>query len=347
VSNDLDNQVDVAALGVVTLANELVQVVIVPAKGCDVYELRDQKSGIDVLAKTRLMLADVQPQRFWRNSSEAWLSQYVGGWQLILPNGGAAAVVDGAEWGFHGEACMLRWTVEELSSATLRASVRLTSAPLRVERVFELRGSTLRLTERVTNESNNPTSFMWSQHPAFGAPFLDASCLISVGASEVVADDEAPGTTMAPGSVHQWPEVTAISGEPVRLDVMPAAGSGEACLAYLADFESAYFAITNPSLQLGVAMAWPLDVFPFAWYWIEAGASKGFPWFGDHYTLAVEPASSIPAQGMGVLEEKGGTPFQLGARENIEAEFEVTIFHDHRHVARVLRGGTIEFESQQ
>lgn len=326
------------------LANEFITVVILPDKGCDVFELRDQRSGIDVLAKTRLTSADVQPQHHWGNSVEAWLSQYIGGWQLILPNGGAPAAVNGVEWGFHGEACMLRWTVEELSSATLQASVRLTCAPLRVKRNFELDGGTLRLTEQVTNESSEACEFMWSQHPAFGAPFIDEDCLIYIDAAKIVADDQAPGTTMAPGTVHQWPAVTSITGDTKRLDVMPAQRSGEACLAYLSDFRSGSFAITNPRLELGVAMSWPLEVFPHAWYWIEAGATKGFPWFGEHYTLAVEPATSVPAQGMEVLQEKGGTPLRLGARESVEAELEMTLFHDHRRATRVLRGGAIEFE---
>ncbi len=345
MSTQTHSPVDVTPHGAVTLANEKIEVVILPEKGCDVFELRERRSGIDVLAKTRLSLADVQTHRFWRSSSEAWLSQYVGGWQLILPNGGAAAVVGGVEWGFHGEACTLRWTVEELSSATLRASLKLTNVPLSVNRSFELRGNTLKLVERIRNESSEGLSFMWSHHPAFGGPFIDSTCLISVDAAEVVADDLSPGTTMAPGSVHQWPRVTAANGESKRLDEVPGRGSGEACLAYLSDFQTGFFAITNPGLELGVAMRWPLEIFPHAWYWIEAGASKGFPWFGDHYTVAVEPATSVPAQGMGVLEEKGGSPFYLDAKESIEAEFEMTIFNDHRRVTRVTPGGGIEFES--
>lgn len=330
---------------IVTLENEHVSVVILPRKGCDVYELRDVPSGIDLLAKTRLGLADLQTHRHSKDSTEAWLSQYLGGWQLILPNGGSAAVVDGVEWGFHGEACLLRWKVEELSSATLQASVRLTCAPIFVRRKFELIGRTLRLHEQVTNESGRKQSLMWAQHPAFGAPFLDESCVVSTGASTLIADDVSPGTILAPGSRHQWPYATGVNGKSVKLDAVPGAGSGVACLAYLSEFSSGYFAITNPKLKLGVAFRWPTEIFPIAWYWIEAGAAEGFPWFGEHYTLAVEPATSAPAQGMNVLTRKGGVPLVLESGEDVEATFEVTIFQDVRRVLNVSAGGAIEFGS--
>jgi len=77
------------------LDNGIIQVVVLPDKGCDVFELRDKESDIDLLAKTRLNLSDLQTHGYWSNSIEAWLSQYLGGWQLILPNGGNAALVDG------------------------------------------------------------------------------------------------------------------------------------------------------------------------------------------------------------------------------------------------------------
>jgi hypothetical protein len=331
----------------VTLENETVRVVILPDKGCDVYELRDVHSGIDVLAKTRLGLADLQTQKHSKDSTEAWLSQYLGGWQLILPNGGGAAIVDGVEWGFHGEACVLRWNVEELPSATLQASVRLTCAPIFVRRRFELSGRTLILREHVTNESERTQSLMWAQHPAFGAPFLDESCEVSTGASVLTADDVSPGTFLTPGSKHPWPNGIASSGTRVKVDEVPGARSGVACLAYLSEFSSGYFAITNPNLGLGVAFRWPTEIFPVAWYWIEAGAAEGFPWFGDHYTLAIEPATSAPAQGMNELIKKGGAPLVIEPGETVEATFEVTLFHDARRVVKVGADGAVDFESRE
>jgi hypothetical protein len=328
---------------IVTLETELLQVAVLPDKGCDIYELRDVASGIDVLAKTRLGLSDLQPFGYASNSAEAWLSQYLGGWQLVLPNGGAPAQVNGAEWGFHGEACVLGWNVDELSATAMTASVRLLRAPLFVRRRLEVSGSTLIVRESVTNESASPIDVMWTHHPAFGAPFLDGGCTVSTGAKTITADDETPGTVLAAGSVHTWPSAQGSDGAVVRLDEVAEAGSGVAHLAYLSEFESGFFAITNPRPRLGVAFRWPTDVFPCAWYWVEAGASKGFPWHGSHYSFAIEPATSAPGQGIGNLRAKGGTPMTLAPDEEREVELEVTLFHDDRRVVGVDAGGAVEF----
>jgi hypothetical protein len=327
----------------VSLESELLQVVVLPAKGCDIYSLRDVASGIDVLAKTRLGLADLQPAGYASSSAEAWLSQYLGGWQLVLPNGGAAAQVQGAEWGFHGEACVLRWSVDEQSAASMAASVRLLRAPLLVRRWLDVKGATLTVRESVTNESASAIDVMWTHHPAFGAPFLDGRCIVSTGARTITADDETPGTVLAAGSVHKWPSAQGSDGAMVRLDEVAASGSGVAHLAYLSEFDSGFFAITNPQLRLGVAFRWPIEVFPCAWYWVEAGASKGFPWYGSYYTLAVEPATSWPGQGIANLRAKGGVPLTLAPDEECEVELEVTLFHDDRRVVGVDPGGAIEF----
>jgi hypothetical protein len=327
----------------VSLETELLQVTVLPDKGCDIYSLRDVASGIDVLAKTRLGLFDLQPGMHATNSVEAWLSQDLGGWQLVLPNGGAPALIDGAEWGFHGEACQLGWNIEEVSAASMTASVRLLRAPLMVRRQLDVTGSTLTVRESVTNESARAIDVMWTHHPAFGAPFLDDGCVVSTGARTITADDETPGTALAAGSVHTWPTAHGSDGAVVRLDEVAAAGSGVAHLAYLSEFDAGFFAITNPQLRLGVAFRWPIEVFPCAWYWVEAGASKGFPWYGGHYSLAVEPATSAPGQGIANLRAKGGSPLTLAPYEQREVEIDVTIFHDDRRVVGVDAGGAVEF----
>jgi Domain of unknown function (DUF4432) len=328
---------------VITLDTGELQVSVLPGKGCDIYVLRDLASGIDVLAKTRIGLSDLQAAAYAGNSAEAWLSHYLGGWQLILPNGGAAASVHGAEWGFHGEASQLRWTVDSASAGLLEASVRLLRAPLRVRRRLEVHGATLRIVDTVLNESSHDIDVMWGHHPAFGSPFLDESCIVSCGASVITADDEAPGTLLSAGSAHTWPTAVSAAGQELDLSMVPAARAGVAHLAYLSEFHAGFFAVTNPRLKLGVALRWPLTVFPCAWYWVEAGASAGFPWYGDHYTLAVEPATSWPARGMANLKDSGGDALTLAGSKEVQTEVEVTLFHDDRCVSAVGPGGAVSF----
>jgi hypothetical protein len=329
----------------IVLRNSELAVVLLPGKGCDIYCLTDLATGVDVLAKTRLTPADVARMPYARTSADAWLAQYLGGWQLILPNGGAPSEVRGTEWGFHGEACLLPWSVEATSGTSAVATVRLLHAPLHVRRIFELAGRTLRLTETVRNESSLAVEVMWAHHPAFGAPFLDENCVVATGARRFSADDEAPGTELQPGSVHDWPRAVSAAGAAVRLDRVSPSGSGAAHLGYLSDFRAGFFAISNPVLKLGVAVRWPLETFPQAWYWAEAGAAQDFPWFGDFYTLAIEPSTSAPAQGIATLRGKGGQPLVLPGGEERTVELETTLFLAGPEVINVGPAGDVRFAS--
>jgi hypothetical protein len=78
-------------------------------------------------------------------------------------------------------------------------------------------------------------------------------------------------------------------------------------MAYLGDFAEGWYAVTNPDLGFGVAVVWPADVLPYAWLWEELHASSGYPWYSEAYTLALEPASSVPGQGLAHVVASGGS----------------------------------------
>ena len=56
-----------------------------------------------------------------------WLSEYRGGWQLLVPNAGAGCVVDGIPLPFHGEWSRTTVDIVDASSTevTMRAGTRL------------------------------------------------------------------------------------------------------------------------------------------------------------------------------------------------------------------------------
>jgi hypothetical protein len=69
-------------------------------------------------------------------------------------------------------------------------------------------------------------------------------------------------------------------------------------LAYLTDFVEPKITVRNPTADLGVDLTWDAVSWPFAWYSLESGHRRGFPWFGDGYFLALTPSSSWPAHGI-------------------------------------------------
>jgi hypothetical protein len=83
--------------------------------------------------------------------------------------------------------------------------------------------------------------------------------------------------------------------------------------AFLGGFaeERAVVAIDNPESGLSARIEWDPEGFPYAWYWLEAGGRAGFPWFGAEYVLGVEPCTSYPTGGIGVIRETSGTQLAI------------------------------------
>ena len=330
-------------LGAISIANEFVEVGILVNKGADIYSLVDRRTGVDVLFKAPWGAKRPGPWTATNTSLERWIEAYAGGWQLLLPNGGNECVEQGVTWGFHGEAAMVPWTVVELTSDSVALEVELVTSPLHVRREMTLRGSVLKINEVVTNLSPQDVEVMWSHHPAFGPPFLDGSCILSVGCGSVVADDAAPGTLLAPGSRHSWPLVTSIDGTSVDLREVPTPEQSRAILAYLEDFTSGFFAVTNPTIGLGVGLRWPLEVFDRAWLWQEIHSGTGFPWYRRAYVIAVEPATTTPGQGIATARAMGRPLLRLPAHHARAVALEAVLFEGYAAVEGIGEGGDVRF----
>jgi hypothetical protein len=323
------------------LESDQLSVTLLPDKGCDVYALVDRRTGVDVLFKSPWGLRT--PPWYGTTSMERWIEAYPGGWQVLLPNGGDECTYEGAHFGYHGEAAMVRWWVEEHGASHLTTSVALTTAPLSMRREVVVDGPVLRVTETVTNHSPDPFACMWSHHPAFGAPFIDGSCHLAVGCSTVIADDRAPGTLLEPGSRHEWPIVTARDGRRIDLRRIPPPSEPRALLGYCSDFVEPYFALRNPELRLGVGIRWDAAVFPKAWLWQEVHSGQGWPWYKRAYVVAVEPASTIPGQGFENARAKGETGVEFAPNESRQVTVEAVVFHDDREVEGIDPGGVLRF----
>lgn len=328
------------------LRSEDVEVVLLPDKGADIYSWVDLRSGVDVLFKTPWGLPPAVPN--WApDSQSAWLARYPGGWQVLCPNGGAESTgPGGVRWGFHGEACLAAWDVDgtgaHIGAGWAELSTRLHRAPLRLRRRLHLSGRLLTITESVTNTSPDELELMWSHHPAFGAPFLEPGCVISTGARTVVADDEAPGSLLTAGSRHAWPNVSTKDDERLDLSAVPDAEQPRDQFAYLTDFDDGWFAITNPRLGFGVGMRWPLEVFPHAWFWQEMHGSPGYPWWREAYVCAIEPASTIPGQGIAAARAKDANLVRLRGGETRSVKVEAVLFPASGAVRRIGPHGQVE-----
>jgi Domain of unknown function (DUF4432) len=303
------------------LADDRIRVTLLPDRGADIHAVEDLRTGVDVLWHTPWGLrrrGDHSPRK---GSAEAWLETYAGGWQVLLPSGGGPSSHRGVHHSYHGEACSLPWAATIATAGDgsdhVEFRVRLNHSPLLVERGVSLvpgHGEVV-VAERVTNESDRPVEYMWVHHPAFGAPLVAPGVRITTSASTILADTshDGPGNPLEPGASYGWPIVRTRHGGQLDLSVVPAASSGRLLLGYLGGFDFGTASIENDALDLACTLSWDLDVFPWAWLWQELGATAGPPWLGRAYTIAIEPATSFPATGLGGVVETTGTHRTLAA----------------------------------
>lgn len=307
------------------LADDQLRVVVRPEKGCDIVSIEHRPTATGLLFEAP-WAAPPGNAGYAPDSFAAWVRAYPGGWQVLLPNAGAACVERGVEWGFHGEAAMVPWTVESATSTAAELRVALLTAPIEIERRLELGAGRLRVWERLTNVGADPVEVMWGHHPTFGAPFLDGTCTIDLDAEQFVADDQGPGTVLGPSATGRWPEIGTAEGGVCDLSRVPGATSEpRAVFGYLSGFRTSRYTITNHRLGLAATLSWDRETFPYAWFWQEIHASPDFPWFGRAYATAIEPQTTIPGQGIEVARRRGGTLLTLVPGQPVETSLQLEV----------------------
>lgn len=333
----------------VQIENDLLAATVLIDKGADIYQLTYKPRAVDVLWKSPWGLKPPgrgAPSTF--NSEAAWLEFYAGGWQVIFPNGGDANQYKGVELNFHGEACVIGWEHEISETggdvAEARFGTRLYRSPFRIVRTMRVEAGhpMLVIRERITNQGGESMDYMWGHHPAFGAPFLSGACRIDAGARSFWVDDVYTGAAnpLTLNARCPWP-LAEKDGAAIDLSRVPDAQTPRDILVYLEDFESGWYAVTNHELGFGVGLAWPKDIFPYAWFWQEMYANAGFPWYKGAYVMAIEPFSSVPGQGLSTVMQKTGTHRTLAPGESIEAELRTVFYESTAGVQQIEPDGTV------
>ena len=308
----------------VSLSNDLLSATVLPGKGADIYSLVYEPQGIDVLWKSPWGLRPPPGSITVGAASEsAWLDCYEGGWQEIFPNGGDACTYQGAPLNFHGEASLSSWNYQiarnDPSAVEVVFEVALARSPFRLRRTMRVEAGlpALLLDESIENRSEVDLHYMWGHHPALGGPFLDGGCHLQTPARTFLAHDVeiADACRIAAGARGRWPKMPGKSGREVDLSLVPPPGERVTEFGYLRDLDAGWYAMHNPALGFGLGMAWPVEVFPYLWFWQELRGSLGYPWYGSCSVMAVEPFTSIPGVGLEKAIEAATAPvLKAGAR---------------------------------
>jgi galactose mutarotase-like enzyme len=298
-------------LKAIRLENERVSATIAPQRGADVLELYDRMRDLQVLWKSPAW--GHSPAN--RTSAEygagaSFFDHYPGGMQEILPNGGPSCTYEGAQLGFHGEACKLPWTAlvaHARERCEVRCTTRLSRLPLVLSKTFSLAPGecAVRIEASITNVGRRDLHYMWGFHAALGQPLLGVGTRLYCDARRLRVHDEPFGARqhLPAGGEYTWP---LADGRDRSL--LSAPDDRSADLWYLDKFTDGWCVVENAALDILVTLRWELERFPYLWLWQECHDDAGYPWFGEHHMVGVEPFSSYPASGLLAAIENGTAP---------------------------------------
>jgi hypothetical protein len=333
-------------LQTLTLENELLRVTFLVDKGTDVYEFLHKPTDTDFMWRSPLGVRD--PSKFVPSIARpdgAFLDFYEGGWQECLPTGGNALEYAGTVFGLHGEVSLMPWSYAVLQDdpeqVQVRFQVRTYRSPFWVEKTVTLarHSAALRFHERLVNEGAEAFDLVWGHHPAFGAPFLDPSCVIDLPDAEVRTLTLGESSRCQEGEGFRWPQVAGRGGETLDLSHIPGPEARAHDLAFLTVLRDGWYALTNRDRQVGFGMTWPVDVFPALWFWQVYCGAYGSPWFGRTYNIALEPWSAPYST---VDEARRHNAHRtLGPGAALDVEFAAVAYSGHRRVARIEADGTV------
>jgi galactose mutarotase-like enzyme len=292
-----NTQID--GLKAIVLENELLRMGILPGRGCDIYEFFYKPLEQDYLL--RLAKGIRNPSTHFsqiRDTARQFEDYYYGGWQVCLPNS-HPFTYRGAHLGQHGEVSLIPWRMEITNESEEVISVtcitEVLRLPIRIQRTFTLKSgeSLLCIAEEVKNIGKTPLNIMWGQHIAFGLPFLEEGATIDTNALTIEAEMGIPEPFLLERSKKfQWPQVKTSLGKELNASrILPKGEGVYSELAYLEGYPSkAYYSISNNKSTF--RLTWDGDLFRTLWMWQERNAIKDFPWWGDCFTVALEPWTS-------------------------------------------------------
>ena len=136
---------------------------------------------------------------------------------------------------------------------------------------------------------------MWGHHIGSGLPFLNDGAVIETNARTFIAEPSMPQhRRFKPSKEFAWPEGENMEGAVDDARIIPDTESKPySDLCYLKGYsENAFYTLKSKKYGIDFNLNWDGNLFKCLWLWQERYATKDFPWWGQCYTVALEPWTS-------------------------------------------------------
>lgn len=342
-------------LRVIVIQNEVIRISILIDKGTDIFEFLYKPKDIDFMWRSPNGFRNLQRLLDTSNFYEGFMSSYHGGWQEIFPSASGSSNYKGVETGYHGEVASLKWDYEVIIDTPevveVKFITRTMKTPFLLEKRIRLESNKplVVIEERMGNLGKVPMAYMWGHHPSFGAPFLNEKCRLFLPECEIITQpNEQTVSRFLPSQHFIWPFAVDRNGKKVDLRNIPSINSNYSDMLYARFKKDSWFALVNTDKRVGLGFVWQKEMFPYLWIWQEFGGTTGYPWYGNAYTMALEPFTSLPGNGENGLIEaiNNGTVAYVSPKDEVRKEFKVVVFEECTDVRKIDISGEIAFDRE-
>lgn len=238
--------------------------------------------GRAILASTP-WAASVAPTADLAATEDAWVSRWMGGWQLCAPTAGIADPAATPRQGFHGAASSTPWSVLDARPSAIR--LRWCDDGTTIDRGITLQPNGALATSRLTNTGQHPALILIAEHLILGAAVLEHEWHVVPGIGTRIRELDYNGSPT--GGEWAWPG----PDQDAWSHVHPAT---PARVAGLVDVGGA---IALEGVAGRILVSWDGVTLPHALLWQELKQTQEPPWHGSVAALGIEPTTAPTGEG--------------------------------------------------
>jgi len=241
---------------VYVLANESLELSLVPALGAKIISLINRQTGREWMWHPPGSL------KLFRNQlGDDFATGPITGWDECLPTV-LPCINKGRALPDHGEVWSVPWELNpgEWQRQKLKTTVRLAVSPFDFERIIELSGNRIHVRYQLTNRNSEPEKFLWAMHPLIPVFAGDRLELAAAARRQLAGESWVESLDFAAGQ----PACAKVFAGPL--------GEGRA-------------GISNASTGDRMTFFWDPQANPALGLWLSRGG-----WHGYHQ-LALEPTN--------------------------------------------------------
>jgi hypothetical protein len=241
-----------------------------------------------------------------------------GGFEEVFPND-AAGLFQDYSLVDHGELWSQPWKIIESAINGIKMSYRCERVPVEVEKtiVFSDGGPSVRLHYRFRHLGTRPLPYLFKLHPAIaieaGDEILLPSCQIepvALGFSSIIGQE---GKT-------PFPTAHSKDGKTILINHIPPRESQTQEFFYATELSEGWAGVRSHSSKTDLKIRFDRKDIPSVW------AFQSYGKWRNHYTLVLEPSTTVPRDLTEALKRKTCAVLQPGARQEYHFELRIDSF---------------------